>query len=357
MIKAIKKLYAKFVIRAVTVCICLCYALFSASANEFSTKAEIINPASVPKQIMSNFEFYYPVAKVIRWEKEKTAYKAYVINEKIKEIVSFEYDGDWIKTEQIISKDQIPIRADNFIKEKFSMYSVGECYYVSYSNSFPSYLVYVHLKSSRDYTRPLLFDIAGMIKKIDGLEVRQTGDITADDYTEKKADTATVRQKQETISKSANITAGENVLRISDIIMKQFSRRFPRAEKVSWTKQGQEFIAKLINYDQQIEAVFLENGMQVYTSYLFDKYNIPDPIAAYFKNDPTKYKFVSGKRVVYESRYRRSVVETASGERPKDFYEVIVSNRVPKPKRIEYYRFRFNQTGQFEFKMPYEMNK
>jgi small nuclear ribonucleoprotein (snRNP)-like protein len=220
----------------------------------------------------------------------------------------------------------------------------------------------VHLKSSKDYTRPLLFDITGMIKKIDGLEVRQTGDITADDYTEKKTDatmaqSAPKSEEQPTISKSSNITAGEKVLRISNIIMKQFNKRFPRAEKVSWTKQGQEFIAKLTNYDQQVEAVFLENGMQVYTSYPFDKYNIPDPIAAHLKNDPAKYKFVSGKRVVYESKYRRSVVETAAGEKPQDFYEVIVSYRIPKSKKTEYYRFRFNQTGQFEFKMPYENNQ
>lgn len=332
---------------------------FSASAKEFSTKAEVIDAAKVPKQVMSNFRLYYPVAKVIKWEREKTAYKVYVVNEKVKEIALFEYDGDWLQTEQIISEEEIPLKAHNFIEEKFPLYVTGECYYVSYTDGLPSYLVYVHLKSSKDYVRPLLFDITGMIKKIDGLEVRQTGDITADDYTDKKTDTATLatqtKSTQQTTFKTTNITAGEKVIRISDIIMKSFNRRFPRAEKVSWTKQGTEFVAKLTNYDQQVEAIFLENGMQVYTSYPFNKYDMPHHVATYFKNEKTKYKFVSGKRVVYESKYRRSVAELAVGEKPQDFYEVIMSCRPPKAKETEYYRFRFNQTGQFEFKSPYDL--
>ncbi|MDR2652094.1 MAG: hypothetical protein LBC68_07235 [Prevotellaceae bacterium] len=307
---------------------------------------------------MSNFKIYYPVAKVIKWEREKSVYKVYVANKKTKEIVSFEYDGDWLLTEQVISEKEIPLKAYNFIKEKFPLYIAGECYYVSYANGLPSYLVYVHLKSSKDYVRPLLFDITGVIKKIDGLEVRKTDDITADDYTDKKTETTAAQKTepaQQTISKTTNITAGEKVIRISDIIMKEFNRRFPRAEKVSWTKQGTEFVAKLTNYDQQVEAVFLENGMQVYTAYPFLKHSIPQPIELYFKNDPTKYKFISGKRVVYESKYRRYVVaEIPSEEKPQDFYEVIMSYRPPKSKETEYYRFRFNQTGQFEFKLPYE---
>jgi hypothetical protein len=209
--------------------------------------------------------------------------------------------------------------------------------------------------------RPLLFDITGTIKKIDGLDVRQTGDITADDYTDKKAETnipkTQAKPARQTVSKTTNITAGEKVIRISDIIMKQFNKRFPRAEKVAWTKHGTEFVAKLTNYGQQVEAVFLEDGMQVYTAHSFFKHNMPHPIEVYFKNEPTKYKFVSGKRVVYESRYRRAVTETENKEKPQDFYEVIMSYRPPKSpksKETEYYRFQFNQTGQFEFKMPHE---
>ncbi|MDR0763012.1 MAG: hypothetical protein LBF01_00760 [Bacteroidales bacterium] len=348
------------------VCICLLY-ISAAKANirEFSTKAEVIPASSVPKQIMSNFEIYYPVAKVIKWEREKTAYKVYVINEKVKEIASFEYDGEWIQTEQIISQEEIPLKAYNFIKEKFPLYYADECYYVSYANGSPSYLVYIHLKSNKDYIRPLLFDITGTIKKIDGLEVRKTDDITADDYTNKETTDATPKQpekpeqseQQTPPSKTTNITAGEEVIRISDIILKQFKRRFPRAEKVLWTKQGTEFVAKLTNYNQRVEAVFLESGMQVYTSYPFSKNNIPHPIEQYFKNESIKYKFISGKRVVYESKYRRFAAEVMKAEKPQNFYEVLMSYRVPKSKQIEYYRFRFNQTGQLEFKMPYKTHE
>jgi hypothetical protein len=345
------------IIRIFIICVCP-LSTSSASAKEFSTKAEVINAADVPEQVMSNFKLYYPVAKVIKWEREKAAYKVYVVSEKIKEVASFEYDGDWIQTEEIISEEQIPLKAHNFIKEKFPLYSTGECYYISRADGLPAYLVHVHLKSSREYIRPLLFDITGVIKKIDGLEVRQTGNITADDYTDKKTDTTVTAQtkpEQQTISKTTNITAGEKVIRISDIIMREFKKRFPRAEKVSWTKQGTEFIAKLTNYNQHVEAVFLENGMQVYTAYPFLKHDIPHPITQYFKNDPTKYKFVSGKRVIYESRYRRFVVtEVAAKEKPQDFYEVIMSYREPKSKKTEYYRFHFNQRGEFEFRMPYE---
>jgi hypothetical protein len=326
----------------------------SISAKELSSKAEVIDASKVPKSVMNNFKIYYPVAKVIRWEREKTVYKVYVVSEKVKEVASFEYDGDWVQTEQYLKPDQIPLKAHDFIKEKFPLYSIGECSYISYVDGVPSYLVQVHLKSSKDYIRPLLFDITGAIKKIDGLDVRQTGDITADDYTDKRSDSIKTQTKPNTTTeiKNSSIVAGEKVVRISDVIMKQFRRRFPRAEKISWIKEGKEYIAKFTNYDQIIEAVFLEDGMQVYTSYPFFKHNMPFPIEQHFKNESKKYKFVQGKRVVYESKYRRSVVEEEL--KPKDFYEVIMSYRIPKSKETEYYRFRFNQTGQLDFQIPHK---
>lgn len=336
--------------------ILLCCTI-STKAKELSSKAEVIDASKVPKSVMNNFKIYYPVAKVIRWEREKTVYKVYVVSEKVKEVASFEYDGDWVQTEQYIKQDQIPIKAHEFIKEKFPLYFVGDCGYISYVDGAPAYIVQVHLKSSKDYVRPLLFDITGSIKKIDGLDVRQTGNITADDYTDKRSDSIQQAQAKQaaitaTETKNTSIVAGEKVVRISDVIMKQFRRRFPRAEKISWIKEGKEYIAKFTNYDQIIEAVFLEDGMQVYTSYPFFKHNMPFPIEQYFKNEAKKYRFVQGKRVVYESKYRRSVVEEEL--KPKDFYEVIMSYRAPKSKDTEYYRFHFNQTGQLDFQIPYE---
>ncbi|MDR1973447.1 MAG: hypothetical protein LBQ31_02110 [Bacteroidales bacterium] len=305
-------------------------------ADRFSSKTEVIDAAKVPKQIISNFELYYPAAKVIRWEKEKTTYKVYVINEKVKEIALFKHNGDWLQTEQVIRKEQLPLKVNRFIEEKFPLYAIGECFYVSYTDDAPScFLVYIHLKLSKDYIRPLLFDITGTIKRIDGLEISSTDQIEA------------ARPSQESV---ASITAGKEVVRISDVIMKELKKRFPRAEKISWEKQGNDYVAELTNYDQQIKAAFFENGMQIYTSYPFFKHDMPFPIQQYFKNEDKKYKFVEGRRVIYESKYRRSITE---GEKPRDFYEVIMSYKKPKSKNTEFFLFHFNQNGQFDFQTPY----
>ena len=136
-----------------------------------------------------------------------------------------------------------------------------------------------------------------------------------------------------------------------DDIQETFDKRFPKAERVKYFRDtNTDYRAVFTNFGQKAEAVFLHDGTHITTALFFGKKEISYPIRQYIESQPNKPKFVTGKRVVYESRYRQRFT---AAEKPQNYYEVVVWEK-NKEKSRDYYLLRFDHKGHFISSTPYD---
>lgn len=136
-----------------------------------------------------------------------------------------------------------------------------------------------------------------------------------------------------------------------EIVVKNFRKRFPNAEKITWHPQDGQYIATFSQFGKAVAAAFRGDGVQIYTAYAFSRKELPLPIERYLQTSAAKMKMTEGWRVVHESKYKRMF---PTAERPKDYYYVIMGKKVPKSKHWRYIRYTFNQNAQFESQETYE---
>ena len=163
-------------------------------------------------------------------------------------------------------------------------------------------------------------------------------------------DTASV-QPLDTLAAVPSDTATPVAPLYPEIVGKNFKKRFPNAEKITWRLSGEGlYLVTFDQFGQAMAAAFREDGVQVYTAYAFNRKEMPLPIERYLQASAAKMKMTEGWRVVHESKYKRMF---ASSERPKDYYYVVMGRKIPKSKKWQYIRYTFNQNAQFESKSNY----
>lgn len=137
-----------------------------------------------------------------------------------------------------------------------------------------------------------------------------------------------------------------------DIIKKAFDRRFPRAENVKYYRDtNSDYRAVFNNFGQRAEAVFLKDGTHITTALFFGKKEMSYPIRQYLENSVEKLRFVTGKRVVYESRYRQRFT---ADKKPQNYYQVVVWVKDKQTRSRRYYLLTFNHKAHFVSSTEYD---
>ncbi|MDE5575451.1 MAG: hypothetical protein K2I87_07040, partial [Bacteroidales bacterium] len=140
-----------------------------------------------------------------------------------------------------------------------------------------------------------------------------------------------------------------------DHVQKAFNHRFPKAENVRQYRDTSGIYRAIFNnFGQRAEAVILPDGTHTTTALFFGKKDVSYPIMQYILNAPEKYKFETGKRVVYESRYRQRF---SAEEKPKNYYEIIVWVKDKATKERNYFMLTFDHKAHFVSKVPYDYSK
>lgn len=135
-------------------------------------------------------------------------------------------------------------------------------------------------------------------------------------------------------------------------IQKVFAKRFPKAENVKYYRDTSgDYRAVFSNYGQKAEAVFLADATHITTALFFGKKEMSYPIQQYIENAPENYRFVTGKRIVYESRYRQRF---PAAQKPQNYYQVVVWKKEKKQRERHYFLLTFNQKAHFVSAVPYD---
>ena len=152
-------------------------------------------------------------------------------------------------------------------------------------------------------------------------------------------------------STTAEQTPQPDTVICPEIITQTFKKRFPAAEKTAWRMADSLYVVSFNQAGQDMMAAYREDGMHIYTAYAFSRNEMPLPIDRYLETEARKMKMTEGWHVMYESKYKRMF---AVADRPKDYYYVVMGQKIPKTKTWQYTCFTFNQNAQFESKSTYE---
>ena len=152
-------------------------------------------------------------------------------------------------------------------------------------------------------------------------------------------------------STTAEQTPHPDTVICPEIVTQTFKKRFPAAEKTAWRTTDSLYVVSFNQAGQEMMAAYREDGMHIYTAYAFSRNEMPLPIDRYLETEARKMKMTEGWHVMYESKYKRMF---AVADRPKDYYYVVMGQKIPKTKTWQYTCFTFNQNAQFESKTTYE---
>ena len=170
------------------------------------------------------------------------------------------------------------------------------------------------------------------------------------------AEATTTTSTPSTSASASTSTTAEQTLHpdtviCPEIVTQTFKKRFPAAEKTAWHTTDSLYVVSFNQAGQDMMAAYREDGMHIYTAYAFSRNEMPLPIDRYLETEARKMKMTEGWHVMYESKYKRMF---AVADRPKDYYYVVMGQKIPKTKTWQYTCFTFNQNAQFESKSTYE---
>lgn len=376
----------KCIIRVQLIITCILLFSYCGHATSLPTR-------KIPKEVRASFKMAYPKIALTQWSYVGGFYYANVVYGNMREESCFSPNGEWLYTRQIIPEHKLPMSAHNFIEKHYSAYIVHKCTYELNNFGKPIFYVDLYLNSNKTFALCLVFDLAGLLLQIDDILILDTSnfvsyklDIILCDNTKawllgdksmelkageetillqkksgtvkthtdkstksKKKKTANVSLRKETTSKyKADIPEG---VFLPENVVLNFTKKYPNAKNPVWKDKDERYICEFSNYDKEIEAAFFEDGVQVYTAHFFSKKNIPYSVENHIKKADIKYKFERGKRIIYESKYKRLF---AYKKRPKDFYEVEVSQKIKKVKERQYSILVFDRSIRFDYETPYD---
>ncbi len=292
--------------------------------------AQKLSKNDLPLSVVAGFEKAYPETKVKKWELVDGKYRATVKKGTDAEFAVFISNGEWIETLYKLSDDEIPTRIFDFLDNNFKGYAIDDIFYVEENKGGSYYLINAFLRSNKNISVRMIFDLVGEIKKIDDDHVKISGN---DEIYAESTDSST-ENKNNLISQEVN--ASEEMLKI-------LRRKFPQYTNLTWSKTNEEHKIALLNFrEDKYEAEFDENDELISTSSYFTKKNIPHfAIESTLKSDYSKAKFVEGKKVLFESKYARKYPDKKS----KNYYAVTISQKIKGSKKLKISDIIFDMNG------------
>jgi len=223
----------------------------------------------------------------------------------------------------------------SFIDTRYSAYRIQSIQYVEENSGGNYYAVLLFLRSNRNLTTELIFDMAGEIQMVDGLPVYES------------ADGHVIAKENENIRLRPGIQReiiDENK-GVPEIVLQNLRRRYGAIERIEWTNTDLGFHRGTFRFrDENIATEWDDEGNQVSVVTFFNRRNATHLIQQYLDQNFPRARFISGERVVYESRFTRMFPELGL----RSFFVVEISDR-PRGSRVTtFYTIYFDQTGQLD---------
>ena len=289
----------------------------------------------LPAVILRGFERAYPDPPQRTWEQRNARFVATLRYEDRTEIATFLETGEWAETRVDIDRASLPEDAITFIETRYNAYRIQSIQEVEENGGGNYYEVLLVLRSNRNLTTELVFDLAGNIQMVDRLPVYES----ADGHVVAK-DNQNVRLRPGIQREVVDENKG-----IPEIVLQNLRRRYGAVQTIEWTKNELGFHRGAFRFrDENIATEWDDEGNQASVITFFTKRNATHLIQQYLDQNYPRARFISGERVVYESRFIRLFPDLGL----RSYFVVEISDRPRGAREAINYTIYFDQTGQLD---------
>ena len=290
----------------------------------------------LPAAILEGFELAYPDLPPRTWEQRNTRFVATIKYEDHVETATFLEDGEWAETRSNTDRASLPEEIITFIDSRYTAYRIQDLHYVEENGGGKYYAILLVLRSNRNLTTELFFDMGGDILMIDGMPVTEN----LDGSTVVNPD-GTVGLLRPGIQKEI---VDENK-GVPEVVLLNLARRYGAVENIKWKRTDLGFHRGEYRFrEETIATEWDDAGNQVSVITFFNRRNAVYAIQRFLSENYPRATFVSGERVTYESRFTRTFPERGL----RSYFEVVISDRPRGVRTPTVYTIYFDQTGQLD---------
>ncbi len=294
-----------------------------------------IEEKDLPLVITEGFKLAYPDVPQHSWEQRNTRYIATIKYEDHTEFATFLETGEWAETRYDIDKSDLPEKVVAFLDSHYDAYRIEQLNYVEENGGGNYYAILMALKSNKELTTELIFDLGGDIQMVDGLTVKENSEhgivVNEDDNQLLKPGI----QKE-----IIDVNKG-----VPDMVLLNLAKRYGAVEKIKWSKTNLGFHRAEYKFrDNPIATEWDDEGNQASQITFFNKKNAVYLIQKFLEENYPRATFISGERVVYETKFTRMFPDKGL----KSYFVIEISNKPKGVKEPTFYTVYFDNTGQLD---------
>jgi hypothetical protein len=291
--------------------------------------------ADVPADVLRGFERAYPDFPQRTWEQRNTRFVATIKYEDRTELATFLETGEWAETRSDIDRNALPENVISLIESRYNAYRIQSIQYVEENSGGHYYAILLALRSNRNLTTELVFDMAGEIQMVDAMPVHKSSDghvVAKDDEN--------IRLRPGIQREIIDPHKG-----IPEILLRNLRRRYGAIENIEWTTTNLGFHRGTFEFrGEKIATEWDNEGNQASVITFFNKKNAIHLIQTFLEQNYPRARFISGERVVYESRFTRAFPDLGLSS----FFVIEISDRPRGSRETIDYRIYFDHTGQLD---------
>jgi hypothetical protein len=289
----------------------------------------------LPTAVLRGFERAYPDSPQRTWEQRNTRFVATIRYEDRTETATFLETGEWAETRMDMDRNALPENIISLIESRYNAYRIQSIQYVEENSGGNYYAILLVLRSNRNLTTELIFDMAGEIQMVDGMPVYKSSDghVVA-------KDNENIRLRPGIQREIIDPHKG-----IPEIVLHNLRRRYGAIENIEWTTTNLGFLRGAFEFrGEKIATEWDEEGNQASVITFFNKRNAIELIQRFLNESYPRARFISGERVVYETRFTRQFPELGL----RSYFVIEISDRPRNSREATDYRIYFDHTGQLD---------
>ena len=315
-----------------------------------------VKESQVPRAVLLAMENTYTSYSVKAWFEQPGQYVADFSTEGQNGKAYFTDDGEWQYSAFVVDISECPTIMNTYFVDNYPGFKIRSTEYIEEMSGDNYYRMIITRKGIGSDDFELIFDTRGKLTKTNAPDpevVRR--DFIARNNPEADLSEREGPQPPEKADKTARkerqleIDAEIETVTPPDAVKKNFEKRYPTTrikEGPEWVMRDGEYYVAYFTNNQRVDfdAVLAESGTMIMVGTKLAPERYPRPIQKYLaeKLKGEKYDIEKMVRYDYDSKYRNE-----DGKKPKQYFYVVISQKVKGNKGKKFTRMTFDNVGKF----------
>ena len=316
-----------------------------------------VKESQVPRQVLLAMENTYTSYAVSAWFEQPGQYVADFTTEGQKGKAYFTDDGEWQYSAFVVDVSECPTIMNTYFVDNYPGFKIRSTEYIEEMSGDNYYRMIITRKGVGSDDFEPIFDTRGKLTKTNAPDP----EVVRRDFIARNNPEADLSEREEPVApdkdgnkkskkrRDLDIDSEVETVTPPDAVKKNFEKRYPAARVKTgpeWVMRDNEYYVAYFTNNAKVnfDAVLAENGTMIMVGTTLAPERYPRPIQKYLaeKLKGEKYDIEKEVRYDYDSKYRNE-----EGKKPKQYFYVVISQKVKGKKGKKFTRMTFDNVGKF----------